>query len=110
MFTFYGHMEKTSKHLQNLSRFLNFAKSRRVWFATGTEVADWWTVREGLELEVDGNKIRVKNNGKRPVNGATVKIKPKKSVLGAARIVVDDDTAYAVLPRLEPGEEIDLYL
>ncbi len=110
MFAFYAHLETTGKHLQNLSKFLSFARSRGVWFATGREIADWWTLREGLELEVDGNTVRVKNTGKRPVDGAAIRVKPKKSVLGAARIVVVDDTAYAVLPRIGPGEEVEIYL
>ena len=105
LFTFYSHVETASENIEDLSNFLDYTATKHVWFASAEQVADWWILRNGLELTVDGNWITIKNNGDKPVNGVTIKISPRRQIEGALYTWDDEKTTYAVLPRIDAGEE-----
>jgi hypothetical protein len=67
---------------------------RRVgtWLATLGEIADWWRRREGLRLEIDGDRVRATNHGSERLEGVRVVFER-----GAG-------TELFAVPPLEPGE------
>jgi peptidoglycan/xylan/chitin deacetylase (PgdA/CDA1 family) len=110
LFTFYSHVKTASENVDDLSDFLEYASAKRVWFASAGQVADWWILRNNLELIVDGDRITVRNNGDRPVEGATVKISPKRKVRGALYAWEDEKATYAVLSGIGAGEEVEVLI
>jgi peptidoglycan/xylan/chitin deacetylase (PgdA/CDA1 family) len=109
LFTFYSHVETASENIEELSDFLGYATAKRVWVAPAGQIADWWISRSKLELTVEGDLITVKNNGDEPIEGVTVKISPKRGVVGGALYTWSDEkTTYAVLPRIEAGGEVSI--
>jgi hypothetical protein len=109
LFTFYSHVETTSENLEDFTDFLDYAEEKQVWFASAGQVADWWISRSKLELTVEGDVITVRNNGDKPIEGATVKISPKRGVVaGAIYTWEDEKTTYAVLPKIDAGGEVTI--
>lgn len=108
LFTFYTHTNKVYLNMNNFTRFLDYARQRDVWFASTGEVAEWWSKREKLQLNVEGNRIIVTNNGDRRIAGVTLKLKSKKTLKGAIMIKKRDDTTYAVLPEINPNSQLIL--
>jgi|GEM_PF-1426910 peptidoglycan/xylan/chitin deacetylase (PgdA/CDA1 family) len=111
LFTFTSHVSKASQNIEDLTRLLEFIKSRKsVWIASCNEIADWWLKRENLELKSEMTLITVKNNNKEKVEGITIKVSPKKEVIGAVSTWEEGDSTYAILPPINPGEEVDLQI
>ncbi len=105
LFTFYSHVEMASEGTEDLSGFLDYAATKHVWVASAGQVADWWILRNSIELTVDGGRITVRNNGDRPADGVTIKISPRRQIKGALYTWDDEETTYAVLPRINAGGE-----
>jgi peptidoglycan/xylan/chitin deacetylase (PgdA/CDA1 family) len=109
LFTFYSHVGKTSENIDDFIDFLDYAEGRQVWLASAGQVADWWIKRDSLRLRTQGDLITVKNIGDEPIEGATVKISPKRgAVEGTIYTWEDEDTTYAVLPVINAGEEVSI--
>jgi peptidoglycan/xylan/chitin deacetylase (PgdA/CDA1 family) len=108
LFTFYAHTNKVYLNMNNFTHFLDYARQRNVWFASTGEVAEWWSKREKLQLNVVGNRIIVTNKGDRAVAGATLKLKSKKTLKGAVMTKKSEDVTYAVLPEINPNSQIIL--
>ncbi len=106
LFAIYTHVDKASQNFDAFSQFVRYVKVRGLWLPSSREVAEWWLAREKLELRVDGRSVIVKNYGDKAVKGATVKIKPKKSVSGAIAQREHGDALYAVLPEIPPRGEV----
>ena len=108
LFTFYAHTNKVYLNMHNFTRFLDYALSRNVWFASTFEVADWWIKKENLALRVEGNRVIVTNSGDEAVSGVTVKMPKGRSLKGAQTIKHRDGHTYAVLPEIGPNSQIIL--
>lgn len=106
LFTFYSHVGTASENIEDLRAFLDYMSTKRLWIAPAEQVADWWISRNGLYLTVRGDVITVKNTGGKPVEGVTIKISPKRTVRGALHTWDDEKVTYAVLPRIDAGEEV----
>ncbi len=103
LFTFYGHADRAYEHVENFTALIDYASKRNVWFATASEIADWWSKREQLELKVVGAAIMVRNNGVASVSGVTLKVRGEADVEGAMAVKRREGYTYAVLPDIEPG-------
>ncbi|MFQ5975829.1 MAG: polysaccharide deacetylase family protein [Candidatus Hydrothermarchaeales archaeon] len=110
LFSFYTHPEKAMKHLPQFIQFLDYIQERNVWTASCNEVAEWWRDRQSLEMSKNEEGVVVKNTGKRAIRGVTLKISPKREVVGAVSVVEEKDAVHAVLPDLNPGTEAVLRL
>jgi peptidoglycan/xylan/chitin deacetylase (PgdA/CDA1 family) len=108
LFTFYAHTNKVYLNMNNFTRFLDYAMSRDVWFATTYEVADWWRSREKLVLKVEEGRVLVTNTGDEPVTGVSIKMPPGKTLKGAVKAGHRRGYSYAVLPEIPPNSQIIL--
>ncbi len=106
LFTFYGHASRTYDHLDNFDELMSYASKRNVWFASASEVADWWNKRVQLELWEEGDTIMVGNKGGEIVSGATVKIKGEWDASGVTAVKNAEGYTYALLPDLDPGAAV----
>ncbi len=110
-FTLITHVDTVSKNLGNFTQFLDYAKKREIWFASAYEAAEWWKKREKLELEVEGERIIVRNRGSERVEGATVIIKNYRGrVEGGVVQYRNGDARYVVLPAIEPEGKAEVIL
>ncbi|WP_456474961.1 polysaccharide deacetylase family protein [Candidatus Pyrohabitans sp.] len=111
VFTLLTHVDTASRNLQNFTAFLDYMKKRRVWFTSAGGLAEWWRLRQGLELSVEGNTLVLRNHGAKPVRGATA-IVTAKVAKGAVETWRDADTGrlYVVFPEVPPGGEVRITL
>jgi peptidoglycan/xylan/chitin deacetylase (PgdA/CDA1 family) len=110
LFTFYAHATTAAKHIENLTQFLEYIEARNVWVASCGQVADWWLLRENLEVELRGDEVVVRNKGDEDVRGATVKVWPRRTIRGAIYVWEDEDASYAVLPTIRARGRVRLVL
>ncbi|MEE9612717.1 MAG: polysaccharide deacetylase family protein [Desulfatiglandales bacterium] len=106
LFTFYGHASTTSEQIAGFEELLDFVREKNVWFATGSEVADWWVKKEGLEVKTEGTAVMVKNNGDESVSGATLRVEGSWNAVGAVDIKKDGDFTYIVVPDIDAGATV----
>jgi len=110
LFTFYGHASRTYEHIGDFDELLRFASKKNVWFATASEVADWWNKHENLEIWREGDSVMVGNKGTESVSGATIKISGEWDVAGAESVKIVNDVTYAVLPAIDPDVAVTVGL
>ncbi|MFQ5815502.1 MAG: polysaccharide deacetylase family protein [Candidatus Hydrothermarchaeaceae archaeon] len=110
LFTFYGHASRTYEHLEDFNTLLDYVGKRNVWFASASEVADWWNKREQLELRTEDGAVTVRNNGGESVAGAAIKIRGTWDADGAIDVKTVGGYTYAVLPDIEPGDAVSVEL
>jgi peptidoglycan/xylan/chitin deacetylase (PgdA/CDA1 family) len=110
LFTFYGHASRTHEHLDNFTALLDYVSKRNVWFATASEIAEWWKKRENLELQVKGNMVSLSNNGEELISGVTIKIKGGWDANGAIAVKNVEGYTYIVLPDIEAGARASIVL
>lgn len=108
IFTFYAHTNKVYLNMNNFTRFLDYAMSQDVWFASTYEVADWWSKKENLVLKVERNRVMVTNTGNKAVSGVTIRIGSERPLKGALKIKHKKGYTYAVLPEIGPNSQIIL--
>ncbi len=96
-FTFSTHIDRVYEQQENFTRFLEYASARDVWFATCSEVADWWRKYSNLSLEVYDDKAIVRNLGPEKVEGATL-------------IIENGEVRYIVLPEIQPYSRVEVEL
>jgi|Deesub1362A_J573_1020465.scaffolds.fasta_scaffold03700_8 peptidoglycan/xylan/chitin deacetylase (PgdA/CDA1 family) len=106
VFTLLTHVDTASRNLQNFTAFLDYMKERRVWFPSAGELAEWWKLRENLELTIEGNTLILRNHASKPVKGATAVV-DARAAKGAVETWRDPDSSklYVVFPEVPPGGE-----
>jgi len=82
---YHSHLLCTEKNIPALKEFVEFCKSKKVWFATCKEIADWWQGFENLSLTArtrSSSKIEVKvtNGNKFTIENLQLFIAPPKPV------------------------------
>ncbi|MFQ6137466.1 MAG: polysaccharide deacetylase family protein [Candidatus Hydrothermarchaeales archaeon] len=105
LFAFNTHPEKANENLAEFLEFIDYINGKNIWLPSCGEVAEWWSNKQALQMFTDKRGVIVKNNGNLVVEGATVKISPKREIKGAVSIVEEGDDLYAILPDIGPGSE-----
>ena len=107
VFTLLTHVDTASRNLKNFTAFLDYMRRRGVWFPSAGELADWWRVREELELEVSGKKLILRNHAPVAVRGATAVVEAS-GARGAVRTWRESGKLYVVFPEVPPGGEVSV--
>ncbi len=114
VFTLLTHVQTASRNLENFTAFLDYMRERRVWFPSAGELAEWWLVRENLELTQEGSTLILRNHNARAVRGATaiVAARTAKGAEGAVETWHDPASGrlYVVFPEVPPAGEVRVTL
>jgi hypothetical protein len=91
LFLFYTLPEHVN---DRLGVFMDYVESKDVWLASGKAVAEWWSARELISLEVEGKTAIVTNNGANSISGVTLS--------------TGDESI--TLPEIKPGEKVTIMI
>ncbi len=105
VFVFTTHAATAYRSREEFRRFLMYLRDSGAWVVSAGELAEWYSAREGLEVEVEGDEVVLRNRGDTPVEGATVEVRGASEAEGARYTVVRGDTLYVVFPEVQPGGE-----
>jgi predicted deacetylase len=96
------HLNKVSditkpKNLKLLKRFLDYTKSKNIWYPTLNELAVWWKARESLFAEsfIEKNTLNIilENNSEQELKNLAVIIKPEIKEAGVNKYKIYIETA-----------------
>jgi peptidoglycan/xylan/chitin deacetylase (PgdA/CDA1 family) len=111
LFTLTTDVLLVNREMEKFIRLLDFLQSRDVWWASCSEVLEWWEAREGLSLYRWGREVVVKNQGERAVSGATLLLPyGVGGVEGALSSKRRGGTLYVVIPEIPAKGEVRLRL
>jgi peptidoglycan/xylan/chitin deacetylase (PgdA/CDA1 family) len=91
LFLFYTLPEHVNDRLRV---FMEHVVSKDVWLASGRDIAEWWSARDLISLEVKGKTAIVTNNGASPISGVTL-------------LTGNEDI---ILPEIKPGETVKIMI
>ncbi len=108
LFVFYSHINRIQPHFEDFTALLDFVRRDDVWVATCGEIADWWRIRENLQISTSGNAITVWNKGNTIAKGVTITAPDSRKIQGALLTKSTAGRTYAVLPDIQPGGSVNI--